>query len=176
MGSSIPIKNIQEINCIKDLYRQKNQISELLMFTLAINTGIDLINLLNLRVKDIKNKKYLCIEKNKSIPLNEEILKLIDEVIKDKKNNEYLFSNANGNKRHRTTVFYSFKNIIAELGLRNKYSVASWKKTFAYHYYHKYKDLSYLQWLFNQTNINMALKFIDEDENMNLRYRDGISL
>ena len=67
MGSSIPIKNIQEINCIKDLYRQKNQISELLMFTLAINTGIDLINLLNLRVKDIKNKKYLCIEKNKSI-------------------------------------------------------------------------------------------------------------
>ena len=57
MGSSIPIKNIQEINCIKDLYRQKNQISELLMFTLAINTGIDLINLLNLRVKDIKNKK-----------------------------------------------------------------------------------------------------------------------
>ena len=77
MGSSIPIKNIQEINCIKDLYRQKNQISELLMFTLAINTGIDLINLLNLRVKDIKNKKYLCIEKNKSIPLNEEILKLI---------------------------------------------------------------------------------------------------
>ena len=44
------------------------------------------------------------------------------------------------------------------------------------HYYHKYKDLSYLQWLFNQTNINMALKFIDEDENMNLRYRDGISL
>lgn len=103
MGSSIPIKNIQEINCIKDLYRQKNQISELLMFTLAIN-------------------------------------------------------------------------IIAELGLRNKYSVASWRKTFAYHYYHKYKDLSYLQWLFNQTNINMALKFIDEDENMNLRYRDGISL
>lgn len=146
------------------------------MFTLAINTGIDLISLLNLRVKDIKNKKYLCIEKNKSIPLNEEILKLIAEVIKDKKNNEYLFSNANGNKRHRTTVFYSFKNIIAELGLRNKYSVASWRKTFAYHYYHKYKDLSYLQWLFNQTNINMALKFIDEDENMNLRYRDGISL
>ena len=80
MGSSIPIKNIQEINCIKDLYRQKNQISELLMFTLAINTGIDLINLLNLRVKDIKNKKYLCIEKNKSIPLNEEILKLIETV------------------------------------------------------------------------------------------------
>ena len=68
------------------------------------------------------------------------------------------------------------KNIIAELGLPNKYSVASWRKTFAYHYYHKYKDLSYLQWLFNQTNINMALKFIDEDENMNLRYRDGISL
>lgn len=38
--------------------------------------------------------------------------------------------------------------------------------------YMKYKDLSYLQWLFNQTNIKFALKFIDVDENMNLRYRE----
>ena len=40
----------------------------------------------------------------------------------------------------------------------------------------KYKDLSYLQWLFNQTNIKSALKYIDEDENMNLRFRQGVNL
>lgn len=176
MGISLPIKNKTEIDAIKDLYRRKNQISELLMFTLAINTGIDLIDLLNLKVKDVKNKLYLSIDKNKAIPLNDEILELIKQVIIGRKPNEYLFSNTNGNKLHRASVFYSFKNVCSELGLSDKYSAASWRKTFAYHYYMKYKDLSFLQWLFNQTNIKMALKFIDEDENMNLRYREGVCL
>ncbi len=150
--------------------------SELLMFTLAINTGMDLIDLLNLRVKDVKDKLYLTIGKNKTVPLNDEILELIREVISGQKLCSYLFSNSNGEKLHRTAVFYAFKNVCSELGLSNKYSVASWRKTFAYHYYMKYKDLSYLQWLFNQTNIKLALKFIDVDENMNLRYREGVVL
>ena len=176
VGTSLPIKNKKEIDSIKDLYRRKNQLCELLMFTLAINTGIDLIDLLNLKVRDVKEKLYLSIGKNKVIPLNDEVIELINLVAAGKKLNDYLFSNSYGEKLHRTAVFYAFKNVCSELGLNDKYSVASWRKTFAYHYYMKYKDLSYLQWLFNQTNIKLALKFIDVDENMNLRYREGVVL
>ena len=152
------------------------QFQNLLLFTLAINTGLNLKDLLNLKVKNVKNKQYLNPDKNKSIPLNEEVIELIDKVIENKKLQEPLFQNSSGNKINRTAVFYSFKEICQELGLSKKYSVASWRKTFAYHYYHKYKDLSYLQWLFNQTNIKSALKYIDEDENMNLRFRQGVNL
>ena len=176
VGISSPIKNIEEINLIKDLYKRKNQLGDLLMFTLAINKGIDLIDLLNLKVKDVKDKLYLSIGKDKSVPLNDEILELIKEVTKGRKANDYLFLNSNRQKLHRVSVFYAFKNICSELGLGDKYSVSSWRKTFAYQYYKKYKDLSYLLWLFNQTNIKMALKFIDEDENMNLRFREGVGL
>ena len=77
---------------------------------------------------------------------------------------------------NRTTIFYSFKNICSELGLSENYSVASWRKTFAYHYYKKYKDLSFLMWLFNQRSAEQALKFIGEAENMNLRFREGVKL
>ena len=176
MGKSLPIKNIEEINCIKNLYKKKNQISDLLMFTLAINTGLELKDLLNLKIKDVKNKQYLNFKKSKSIPLNSEVLELINLMIKGRNVNEYLFQNSNGNKLNRVTVFYAFKNICTELGFSGKYSVASWRKTFAFHYYHKYKDLSYLQWLFNQTSIKMALNFIGEEENMNLRFREGVCL
>ena len=96
MKISLPIKNKAEIDSIKDLYRKNHQISELLMFTLAINTGIDLIDLLNLKVIDVN--------------------------------------------------------------------------------YMKYKDLSYLQWLFNQSKVTETLKFIGVKENMNLRYREGVCL
>ena len=71
--ASLPIKSIDEIELIKDLYRKKNQLQELLMFTLAINAGLGVLELLNLKVKDVKGKHYLSVGKQKSVPLNNEI-------------------------------------------------------------------------------------------------------
>ena len=146
MVASIPIKSIDEIELIKDLYRKKNQLQELLMFTLAINTGLGLLELLNLKVKDVKGKHYLSIGKQKSIPLNSEIIHLVEEFAENKKTSELLFQNSRGSKLGRTAVFYDFK------------------------------DISYLMWLFNQHSVNIAFKFIDVEENMNLRFREGVCL
>lgn len=146
MVASIPIKSIDEIELIKDLYRKKNQLQELLMFTLAINTGLGLLELLNLKVKDVKGKHYLSIGKQKSIPLNSEIIQLVEGFAENKKTSELLFQNSRGNKLGRTAVFYDFK------------------------------DISYLMWLFNQHSVNIAFKFIDVEENMNLRFREGVCL
>lgn len=146
------------------------------MFDLAINTGLDLSELFDLKVKDVKDKLYLSNGKQKSIPLNDEIRELISQVIENKTLPELLFTNNSGKKIHRTSVFYAFKDVCSELGLSEKYSISSWRKTFGYHHYEKYKDLSYLMWLFNQANANLALKFIDVEENMNLRFREGVCL
>ena len=150
-------------------------VRDLLLFELGINTGMLLNDLLKLKVKDVQNKYYLT-NNTKTFPLNDNIRAFIGQLILNKKSSEYLFQTRFGNKVDRSTVFNSFKDICRELALPDSISVASWRKTFAYHHYMKYKDLSYLQWLFNQTNIKMTLKFIDVDENMNLRYREGIAL
>lgn len=176
MVLSLPIKSIEEINLIKNLYREKYQISDLLMFIIGINTGLDLLTLLNIKIKDIKNKNYISGVKQRFIPLSEEIQELVALVVKDRKLSDYLFCSQFGNKIARTYVFTTFKNVCLELGLSDKYSVASWRKTFAYHYYQKYKDISYLMWFFNQYSVNTALKFINVEENMNLRLREGVCL
>ena len=176
MTKSSPIKNTEIINKIKELYKKKNQIRDLLLFELGINTGANLKDLLALNVKDVKGKHYLSINKKKNFPLNEEVCALISEVISNRHSSEPLFINSAGERLERSSVFYNFKNICTELALDEDITVASWRKTFAYHHYQKYKDLSYLQWLFNQTTVNLTLKFIDVKENMNLRYRDGIAL
>lgn len=173
---SSPIKSVEEINLIKDWYKKKNQLRDLLMFELAINTGLDLVALLDLKVKDVKNKLYISNGKQKSVPLNDEIRGLISQIAENKTLSEFLFTNNNNKKMNRTSVFYAFKAVCAELGLSDKYSVVSWRKTFAYHHYEKYKDLSYLMWLFNQHNVNVAMKFIDVEENMNLRFKEGVCL
>ena len=162
--ASLPIKEMDTVSKMKNLFLSKGQIRDYLLFILSINTGINLKDLLGLRVKDVKNKQYLKLGQNKSVPLNNEIQALIEKVGRF------------GRPLDRTSTFYIFKSICTELGVEDKYSVASWRKTFAYHYYQKYKDLSYLQWLFNQSTVEQTLKYIGIDENMNLRFREGVCL
>jgi len=174
MTIGAPIKDFKTIEAIKNLYIKKERLQDLLLFSLAINTGFNLVDLLKLNVKDIKDKFYLSIS-NKSVPLNDEIRSLILKITEGKELSSPLFVNKQNKRLDRVTVFCSFKEICEELGLKNT-NVSSWRKTFAYHYYRKYKDLSYLQWLFNQTTVDLTLKFIGVDENMNLRYRKGVCL
>lgn len=176
MTTSQPIKDVEMINRIKDLFLNKGQMRGYLLFVLSINTGIKLKELLDLKVKDVKNKQYLKYDKSKTVPLSPQIQELIKEVVDKSKMDDPLFKNRQGQPLDRISVFYVFKQICSELGVQNEYSVSSWRKTFAYHYYRKYKDLAYLQWLFNQSSVEQALKYIGQDENMNLRYREGVCL
>lgn len=174
----LPIKNIEEINLIKDFCKKKNKIQELLIFTLAINTGADVKDLLNLKVKDVKDKLYLKVfeTKIKSVPLTDDLIELIKKVISGKSDSDFLFERKKGKVLDRTTVYYVFKDIYNQLGLNADYTIASWRKTFAYHHYQKYKDIAYLMWLFNQSTVQVAFKFIDVKENMNLRFKEGVCL
>lgn len=176
MIANSPIKDKRVIAQIKDLYEKKNNKRDLLLFLLAINTGYNLQDLLNLNIGDIKGKYYLVIDKNKSVPLNDDLRALVDEVAGDREISDALFVSIRGHRLERTLVHGSFKALCKNLGIADRYSVISWRKTFAYHYYMKYQDLSYLQWLFHQPTAEQALSFIDEDENMNLRYRKGVGL
>ena len=185
---SKPIKDIETINKIKEMYIKKNKKRDLLLFLLAINTGLKLNDLLNLNVKDVKEKEYIEIKqelnnkdkknnnnnklnnKNKKqqkneIPVNKTIQKLIKEITNKRKPKEPLFISNFGGRLDRTLVYKTFKEIINELNLKkdekSSYSPSSWRKTFGYHYYQKYKDLSFLQYLFSQQTINETIKYIE---------------
>lgn len=176
MKASLPIKDIEMIQKMKNLFLNKGEIRGYLLFVLSINTGIYLKDLLELKVRDVKNKQYLAVGKNKVVPLTGQIQKVIKKVINGCKLDAPLFQGKVGQQLDRTSAFYIFKVICTELGVQDKYSVLSWRKTFAYHYYMKYKDLSYIQWLFNQGTVERTLSFIGVEENMNLRFREGVSL
>lgn len=176
MKASLPIKDIEMIQKMKNLFLSKGEIRGYLLFVLSINTGIYLKDLLELKVRDVKNKQYLTVGKNKVVPLTDEIQEVIKKAINGCKLDAPLFQGKVGQRLDRTSAFYIFKTICVELGVDDKYSVLSWRKTFAYHYYQKYKDISYLMWLFNQHSTEQALNFIGVEENMNLRFREGVAL
>ncbi len=176
MGKTLPIKDIEIINQIKDLYLKQKNYRDLLLFLLGINTGANLCDLLNLNVSDVKGKYNLVFKNKCSIPLNDEIRELIDIVTEKKKLNAPLFMNKIQKRIDRSRVFHNFKRIRRELALSDEISVASFRKTFGYFHYQKYKDLSFLQWLFNQDGVEKTLSYIDVKENINLRFREGVCL
>ncbi len=161
---NIPIKDISVIVQIKETYRVNGNLRGLLLFLLSINTGIKLVDLLKLTVADVKDKDYISIKYNTiffEYHLNREIKKLISTFIENRYNKEFLFKTRNGNPIDRIRVYREFKEICKSLYLDEGYSVTSWRKTFGYHYYKKYKDLTFLQWMFNQTSVEETLKYID---------------
>lgn len=86
MAKTKPITNIEIIKKIKDFYLQDENYRDLLIFLLAINTGLKLKFILDLNICDVKGKKYIYLqnkikEKNKKIFFSKEIIKLVKKNI-----------------------------------------------------------------------------------------------
>lgn len=181
MGKSLPIKDLKVINLIKSFYKKKNNDRDLLFFLLAINTGLKINEILDLNISDIKGKDNLivkqCVSKiKKRIPLNDEIKELVSKLAEKRKGKEPLFISIHNKRLSRNHVYEIFKSTCEELGLDDDISIASLRKTFGYHYYQEYRDLAYLQWLFNQATIISTMKYIDINEDLSFRFNPSFSL
>ena len=170
-----PIKSRDIIEKIKQKYLENNNQRDLLIFLISINTGAKLVELLKLKVADVKYGEPQIFKDNKKCHFNQEIRNLIKQVVKNRADEEPLFKTVNGKFLDRIQVYRNFKEICKELGLE-EYSATSWRKTFGYHYYKQYGDLTFLQWMFNQTNVEETLKFIDVDMDLSSRFQSEFSL
>ena len=170
-----PIKDEKIIEQIKEKYRNNGDFQQLLIFLLSINTGLRVNEVLSLRVKDVKNKTNLNLKNGISVALSDEIYDLVNEQVKNKKLNDWLFETKFDNQMGRFQVHRKFRVICDELGYK-LYSTISWSKTFAYFYYQKTKDIGFLQWFFNQPSAEMALDYIDEPMNMADRFQQVVAL
>lgn len=181
MPKDLPIKDIYTINLIKAYCLNKKDYRFLLFFLIGINTGLKVNEILELNVADVREKDYIIIKQclagiKKRLPINKEIKDLINIMTADANKNSPLFVSRRGKRLDRTIVYNEFKSICEDLGLSDDYSIASLRKTFGYHYYQKYKDLSFLQWLFNQTTVFATMQYIDVEENLSSRFNPEFSL
>ena len=181
MGKSLPIKDIKTIEAIKNEYRKEKKYKELLSFLLAINTGIKINDLLSLKVGDVLNKDILALNDQisneiKTFILTKEIKDLIPLVTKNRKKDEMLFAVNSKKSISRIATYSHFNAVCKKLKIEDKYSIASWRKTFAYHYYKQTGDLIKLMNIFHQCTVQQALKYIDEEQNLSLELDRNFAL
>ena len=173
MIKALPIKKIEDIERIKDKYREKGLYYDLLLFLLTINTGVKPTALFNLNAKQLKYKKYLTVSKGITYKLNDEISELISIVCEGKKPTDLVFARQI-NKVSRYAYYVNFKDVCAELNIYNT-SIDSWRRTFGYHHFLANKDLFFLQWYFNQNTAEQAMSYIDIHEPMSAGFKEGLN-
>jgi len=189
-----PIRDKKKIDDMKKILRATN-LRDYCLFTLGINSGLRISDLLNLIVKDVMDKKRKIKDritlreqktgKVKNFPIADTAKKAIMEylITRDFKLEEPLFlsrKEKQGKKTIGRQQAYIIINKIAKMvGLKDRFGTHTLRKTFGYHAYQSGIDISILQKLFNHSApcVTLAYIGITQDElddvylNLNLLFR-----
>lgn len=161
-----PIRDKNKIEEIKS-YLKENGSRDLLLFTMGINTGLRISDLLKLKVIDVKNKSHVEIKEQKTgkvkrFPLLGNLQSMIEEFIKGRSDKDYLFKSRNGENKPITRVMaYLIINKAArKANITDNIGTHTLRKTFGYHHYQRFKDVAILQHLFNHSSPSITLGYI----------------
>jgi integrase len=163
-----PIKDYAKIEQIQGILK-KHSLRDWILFTIGINSGIHLSDILLLRVKDVKDKTLIRVKeertgKEKSFYMSIQLKNGICDYIKDKDDEDFLFpSQRTGHPIKRIRV-YRILNEAGKLVGLNDIGTHTLRKTFGYHYYQKTKNVNALRELFNHSAPSITLRYIGIEE------------
>lgn len=166
-----PIRNLKQIETIKKLLKQQN-LRDYCLFTVGINSGLRISDLLNLTVNDVIEKGKIKdrirlrekkTNKFKDFPLSDNAKSSIREYLKTRnyKPNEPLFlSRKNKGFLLRQQAYKIINDVAKSIGIKDKIGTHTLRKTFGYHAYNNGYDITLIQKLFNHSTPAITLRYI----------------
>lgn len=159
-----PIRDQEKIEQLQEVLKEQS-IRDWLLFTIGINSGLHLSDLLSLKVKDVRDRNVVSVReektgKVKTFQLSSQLKVFIKEYIQYMDEDNYLFpSQRTGNPIKRIRVYRILNQAAKQVGLTD-IGTHTLRKTYGYHYYLKTKNVSVLRDLFNQSAPSVTLKYI----------------
>ncbi|MCF8011633.1 MAG: site-specific integrase [Clostridiales bacterium] len=167
-----PIRDIKKIEAIKKILKGNN-LRDYCLFTLGINSGLRVSDLLSLKVSDVvsdkgKVKDRIAIRerktnKVKNFPVGTKARKALEEYLRKYKLglDMPLFLSRKGSapisRQHAHRIL---NEAAASVGIKDRIGTHTLRKTFGYHAYKKGYDITLLQKLFNHTAPSITLRYI----------------
>lgn len=148
-----------------------------IMFELGIGTGLQLHDILQFKVKDVKDKKEIVVKigkhKDKLVyKIPTALQKEIKLYVKGKGPNEFLIVGHKSKKKpvSREQAYRVLRNTGHKVGL-SSIGAQTMRKTFAFNYFKETGDIYYLQKLFNHASPSITYRFIGEKPNVEIFMR-----
>jgi len=160
-----PIRNNEKIQGMKETLKKHN-LRNYILFELGINFGLRISDLLQLKVKDVKNTYQITVKekktgKIKNFSMNKRIENQLNDYIVGMNDEEYLFKSRKGNNKPigRVQAYRILRKAADKVGLK-KIGTHTLRKTFGYWHYKKNKDVALLQKIFNHSSPSITLDYI----------------
>jgi integrase len=164
-----PIRNEEKIAEIINKLKETN-IRNFIMFILGIYTGLRISDILQLKVKDVKDQDYIILiekktGKDKRIFINSQLKKELKQYVKNKDPDEYLLKSREGDNKpiSRIMAYIILKEVAESCGLKS-IGTHTLRKTFGYHTYERTKDVAGLMVIFNHVDQKVTLRYIGKDQ------------
>jgi len=160
-----PIRDKNKIEIVKRILKE-NGSRDYLLFLLGINSGLRISDILKLKVSDVKNKKYIELNEQKTgkykrFPITNSYKSALEDFIIGKNSDEWLFSSQRGGKPiTRIQAYRIICNACSKAGITFRIGTHTLRKTFGYHFYNKTKDVALLQCIFNHSAPSVTLRYI----------------
>lgn len=158
-----PIRDKEIIAKFKNELLKKSY-RDYMLFTVGINTGLRISDILPLKVKDVTGTHIIIKEqktgKNKRFKINEPLRAELDKYTVNMNDDDYLFPSRKGDKPISRIQAYRILNEVAEkLGVQ-EIGTHTLRKTFGYWHYKQFKDVAILQEIFNHSAPSVTLRYI----------------
>lgn len=165
-----PIRDKKDLLKLEEIFNQQSK-RNLLLYSLGVNLGLRISDILALNVGDVKNKDFIVIKerktkKYKKIPLNHKIKDIIEKYTNNKDIKEPLFKTKFKNRMDRITAYRIIKTACKNCRIEANIGTHSLRKTFGYHFYKQFNDVAMLQKILNHSSPQITLRYIgiEQDE------------
>lgn len=180
MRSVEPIRDKKLVSQMLTYAKKQNE-RDFIMMMLGIHTALRISDILDLKVRDVKNKSRIYIVEKKTkktnhFKINKELKQYLNAYCKGKEPYEYLISSREG-MNHAITRQRAHQ-IIKDIGdTFNLDDIAchTLRKTFGYHHYMKYKDIVLLQKILNHSKPEITLRYIGVEQQQIDESMDGLT-
>lgn len=164
------IKVVEPIRSKKDLKRiiewfNENHPKYSVLFLLGITSGLRISDILNLNVDDVLNKQSITIrekktDKVKSFPIRKDVQTILNKFCDKRNLDEPLFVGWKGCRLDRSQVYRFINDACNELKIDANVGTHTMRKTFGYHHYRQFKDITLLQTIFNHASPDVTKRYI----------------
>lgn len=186
MSVTQPIKEIGQIQQLKDYFLERKELRNYALIVLGLNTSLRISDMLSLCWKDIYNfkseeyRKHIVITeqktgKNSIIAINHAVIKALELYRNDLQSlnpEQYIFKSRNGYNLPitRNRAFNIIKNAVQEIGLEDNISCHSLRKTFGYQAWKSGVSPVLLMSIYNHSSFEITKRYlgISQDEKDNV--------
>jgi len=166
-----PIREKSKIEDIKKILKLKNE-RNYIMFCIGIYTGLRISDILQLKVRDLKNKEYIRLveqktDKDNLLFINPILKRDLKKYLENRDDEEYIIKSHKGKNKplQRDMAYKILASAAKELGMVD-IGCHTMRKTFGYHYYSKTKDIALLMDIFNHSSQKITLRYIGVNQAM----------